>query len=79
MTAALSESAAAVASFTRRQTATFSPASARAACTAPIPRVSRTSTSYIWPAPGSEDPELGVLMELEVGHGETEVYSRVQA
>ena len=27
----------------------------------------------IWPAPGSEDTELGVLMELEVGHGETEV------
>ncbi len=33
----------------------------------------------IWPAPGSEDTELGVLMELEVGHGETEVYPRVQA
>jgi hypothetical protein len=32
-----------------------------------------------WPAPGSEDTELGVLMELEVGHGETEVYPRVQA
>jgi hypothetical protein len=28
----------------------------------------------IWPAPGSEDTELGVLMELEVRHGETEVY-----
>jgi hypothetical protein len=27
----------------------------------------------VWPAPGSEDTELGVLMELEVGHGETEV------
>jgi hypothetical protein len=27
----------------------------------------------------SEDTELGVLMELEVGHGETEVYPRVQA
>jgi hypothetical protein len=25
----------------------------------------------IWPAPGSEDTKLGVLMELEVGHGET--------
>src|SRR6266446_7848410 len=23
----------------------------------------------LWPAPGSEDTELGVLMELEVGHG----------
>jgi hypothetical protein len=31
----------------------------------------QTSHSY-WPAPGSEDTELGVLMELEVGHGETE-------
>jgi hypothetical protein len=35
--------------------------------------------SIVWPAPGSEDTELGVLMELEVGHGETEVYARVQA
>jgi hypothetical protein len=33
----------------------------------------------VWPAPGSEDTELGVLMEPEVGHGETEVYTRVQA
>jgi len=33
----------------------------------------------IWPAPGSEDTELGVLMELEVGHGKTEVYAGVQA
>jgi hypothetical protein len=32
-----------------------------------------------WPAPGSADTELGVLMEPEVGHGETEVYARVQA
>jgi hypothetical protein len=32
-----------------------------------------------WPAPGSEDTELGVLMELEVCHGETKVYPRVQA
>jgi hypothetical protein len=32
-----------------------------------------------WPAHGSEDTELGVLMEPEVGHGETEVYPRVQA
>jgi hypothetical protein len=32
-----------------------------------------------WPAPGSEDTELGVLMELEVDHGETQVYARVQA
>ena len=33
----------------------------------------------LWPAPGSADTELGVLMELEVSHGETEVYTRVQA
>jgi hypothetical protein len=33
----------------------------------------------VWPAPGSEDTEFGVLMEPEVGHGETEVYPRVQA
>ena len=32
-----------------------------------------------WPAPGSEDTELGVLMELEVGHGETEVHPGIQA
>jgi hypothetical protein len=35
--------------------------------------------SIVWPAPGSEDTELGVLMELEVGHGETEVHAGVQA
>jgi hypothetical protein len=32
-----------------------------------------------WPAPGSEDTELGVLMEPEVAHGEAEVYAGVQA
>jgi hypothetical protein len=32
-----------------------------------------------WPAPGSADTELGVLMGPEVCHGETEVYTRVQA
>jgi hypothetical protein len=37
------------------------------------------SPNAIWPAPGSEDTELGVLMELEVDHGETEVYAGVQA
>src|SRR5689334_17892747 len=37
------------------------------------------SSRSLWPAPGSEDTELGALMELEVGHGETEVYARVQA
>jgi hypothetical protein len=30
-------------------------------------------------APGSEDTELGVLMEPEVAHGEAEVYAGVQA
>ena len=34
---------------------------------------------FDWPAPGSEDTELGVLMEPEVRDGETEVYTRVQA
>jgi hypothetical protein len=34
---------------------------------------------FKWPAPGSEDTELGVLMEPEVGHGETEIYAGVQA
>ena len=33
----------------------------------------------LWPAPGSADTELGVLMEPEVCHGKTEVYTRVQA
>lgn len=33
----------------------------------------------IWSAPGSEDTELGVLMEPEVDHGEAEVHTRVQA
>jgi len=33
----------------------------------------------LWPAPGSADTELGVLLEPEVCHGETKVYTRVQA
>ena len=33
----------------------------------------------VWAAPGSEDTELGVLMEPEVGHGEAKIYTRVQA
>ena len=32
-----------------------------------------------WPAPGSEDTKLGVLMEREVRHGAAEVHARVQA
>ena len=32
-----------------------------------------------WPAPGSEDTELGVFMGPEVRHGEAEVHARVQA
>jgi hypothetical protein len=35
--------------------------------------------SELWPAPGSEDTELGVLMGPEVRHGEAEVHARVQA
>jgi hypothetical protein len=44
-----------------------------------VPRQSRLKEGVKWPAPGSEDTELGVLMELEVGHGETEVHAGVQA
>jgi hypothetical protein len=36
-------------------------------------------TWHYWPAPGSEDTELGVLMGPEVRHGEAEVYARAQA
>jgi hypothetical protein len=43
------------------------------------PNSIQSDGAAIWPAPGSEDTELGVLMELEVCHGETEVYPRVQA
>ena len=32
-----------------------------------------------WPAPGSEDTELGVFMGPEVSHGETKIYAGVQA
>jgi len=39
----------------------------------------RKYAAALWPAPGSEDTELGVLMEREVGHGEAEVHARVQA
>ena len=38
-----------------------------------------THHSSRWPAPGSEDTELGVFMGPEVRHGETKVYTRVQA
>ncbi len=33
----------------------------------------------VWPAPGSEDTKLGVLMEREVRHGASEIYAGVQA
>ena len=35
--------------------------------------------SWKWPAAGSADTELGVMMEPEVCHGEAEVYTRIQA
>jgi hypothetical protein len=38
-----------------------------------------TTLATLWPASGSADTKLGALMELEVGHGETEVYPRIQA
>jgi hypothetical protein len=37
------------------------------------------ATLDVWPAPGFEDTELGVLLEPEVAHGEAEVYAGVQA
>jgi hypothetical protein len=48
-------------------------------CAVPECRGISHADATFWPASGSEDTELGVLMELEVGHGETEVYPRVQA
>ena len=39
----------------------------------------KATKNAIWPVPGFEDTELGVLMEPEVGHGETKIYARVQA
>ena len=39
----------------------------------------RVQLKTIWPAPGFEDTELGVLMGPEVRHGEAKVYARVQA
>ena len=33
----------------------------------------------VWPAPGFEDIKLDVFMEPEAGHGETKVYTGVQA
>ena len=41
--------------------------------------ISNDAHATIWPAPGSEDTELGVFMEPEVSHGKTKVYTRVQA
>jgi hypothetical protein len=46
------------------------------------PRAAYHATSFnspTWPAPGSADTELGVLMEPEVSHGATKVYAGVQA
>ena len=42
-----------------------------------VQRVQKHGRYYDWPAPGSEDTELGVSMEPEVDHGETEVYPGV--
>ena len=46
---------------------------------ATLDEVASTEAIAVWPAPGSEEAELGVLMEPEVGHGDAEVYTRVQA
>jgi hypothetical protein len=40
---------------------------------------SRSSDFMRWPAPGSEDTELGVFMGPEASHGKTKVYAGVQA
>ena len=42
-------------------------------------RLAEQADKNSWPAPGSEDTELGVLMGPEVRHGEAEVHARVQA
>jgi hypothetical protein len=42
-------------------------------------RAQQALEKAFWPAPGSADTELGVLMEPEVCHGATEVYTGVQA
>ena len=38
-----------------------------------------SGNGYLWPAPGSEDTELGVFMGPEVSHGERKAYAGVQA
>jgi hypothetical protein len=46
----------------------------------PVPaHLTQSGQCAVWPAPGSEDTELGVFMEPEVSHGKTKVYTRVQA
>jgi hypothetical protein len=44
-----------------------------------LSKLTGVNIETIWPAPGSEDTELGVLMEPEVRHGTSEVYAGVQA
>jgi hypothetical protein len=45
-----------------------------------IGRDHREDTTVVgWPAPGSEDTKLGVLMEREVRHGASEIYAGIQA
>jgi hypothetical protein len=41
--------------------------------------LSDVEKEFGWPAPGSADTELGVLMGPEVSHGEAKVYTGVQA
>ena len=40
---------------------------------------SATSSAGLWPAPGSEDTELGVILEPEVVYGTQTLCTRVQA
>src|SRR5262245_34489679 len=51
------------------------PSNSGSAATSLVPASMSQACKGVWPAPGSEDTELGVLMELEVGHGETEVHA----
>jgi hypothetical protein len=45
----------------------------------PNAAILKAEAQKVWPAPGSEDTELGVFMGPEVSHGETKVYAGVQA
>jgi hypothetical protein len=39
----------------------------------------KVSVPLVWPAPGSEDTELGVILEPEVVYGTQTLCTRIQA